>query len=412
MRQSRPVPWRTIWAAIASVVLAYVALMLFSELRRILVWVAVAAFFAVIFNPPVDFLVHRLHLRRGLAASLVYLFGLVVIVGVIVAMAKPLYDQGQEFADDVPQLVEQARHGEGPVGSLVTRFDLERRVAEQQEQLRSSVNQVGAQTMRVLSAVGTAVAATVTVLVLSFLMLLEAPRLLEGARSVLPEEHRERVSRVAADCSKAVTGYMAGNLLISVLAGVSTYLFLWALDVPFRGVLALWVAVADLIPLVGATLGAAVVIFVAFLHSPVAGFAALAFFIVYQQIENHAVQPVVQSRTVKLSPLAVLVSVLAGVELAGMLGALLAIPVAGMIQVIVRDLWDHRRGAPKAEPTVGVEELPATGAGAEPGSDGDGKVGHEPDADREPDTGPEPDTDDERAEPATVRAGAEDTPGA
>jgi predicted PurR-regulated permease PerM len=213
------------------------------------------------------------------------------------------------------------------------------------------------------------------VLVLSFLMLLEAPRLLEGARAVLPEEHRERVSRVAADCSRAVTGYMAGNFLISVLAGVSTYLFLWAFDVPFRGVLALWVAVADLIPLVGATLGAAVVVFVAFLHSPVAGFAALAFFIVYQQVENHAVQPVVQSRTVNLSPLVVLVSVLAGVELAGMLGALVAIPVAGMIQVIVRDLWDHRRGAPKDEPTIGVEEVPASTSapGPVPPSEGEGE---------------------------------------
>jgi hypothetical protein len=150
-----------------------------------------------------------------------------------------------------------------------------------------------------------------------------------------------------------------------------------------------------------------VVIFVAFLHSPVAGFAALAFFVVYQQIENHAVQPVVQSRTVKLSPLAVLVSVLAGVELAGMLGALLAIPVAGMIQVIVRDLWDHRRGAPKTEPTVGVEEVPATDAEPHPGSDGDGERRHRSEVEPDDELDDGPDADEKRVEPATVAPGGD-----
>jgi predicted PurR-regulated permease PerM len=176
------------------------------------------------------------------------------------------------------------------------------------------------------------------VFVLTFLMLIEAPKLTAGAIDLVPEAHRERVRRVGGRSARAVTGYVAGNLLISVIAGALTYAFLWITGVPFKGVLALWVGFADLLPLVGATLGAAVVSIVAFVHSPAIGIAAVIFFVVYQQVENHLLQPVIQSRTVHLNPLAVLVSVLAGVELAGMLGALLAIPACAIVGIVIREL--------------------------------------------------------------------------
>ena len=128
--------------------------------------------------------------------------------------------------------------------------------------------------------------------------------------------------------------------------------------VPFAGLIALFVAIADLIPLVGATLGAIVAATAGFIHSVPAGIAVIVFFVVYQQLENHLLQPMIFSRTVKLNPLAVFVAILLGVELAGILGALLAIPVAGIIQVVLRDVWDHRRGRPKDEPTVGEDRTP------------------------------------------------------
>jgi hypothetical protein len=130
-------------------------------------------------------------------------------------------------------------------------------------------------------------------------------------------------------------------------------------------VLALWVAFADLIPLVGATLGAIPTILVALLHSTTAGIAMFAVFVAYQQFENHVLQVTIMSRTVRLNPLTVLVSVLAGVELFGILGALLAIPAAGVLQVILRDLYDHRRGGLKPEPTVGQDEVPVSQVVAE-----------------------------------------------
>ena len=132
------------------------------------------------------------------------------------------------------------------------------------------------------------------------------------------------------------------------------------LGVPFKEVLALWVAFADLIPLVGATLGAIPTIAVAFLHSVPAGIGVVIFYIVYQQFENHVLQPVIMSRTVQINQLFVLVSVLVGVELGGFVGAILAIPLAGVVAVIVRDLWDNRRGRFKDEPTIGEDEVPVS----------------------------------------------------
>jgi predicted PurR-regulated permease PerM len=165
---------------------------------------------------------------------------------------------------------------------------------------------------------------------------------------------------VAADCSKAVTGYMTGNLVISAIAGTLTSIVLWIMGVPYKGVVALFVAFADLIPLVGATLGAIVAIAVAALHSLPAVPVVLVFFVVYQQAENHLLQPVIMSRTAQLSALTVTIAILLGVELLGFLGVLLAIPVAGILHVIGRDLYDGYRGRIKPEPTLGEDEVPVS----------------------------------------------------
>jgi predicted PurR-regulated permease PerM len=160
---------------------------------------------------------------------------------------------------------------------------------------------------------------------------------------------------------------MAGNLLISLIAGLAIYVWLRALFIPFALVLALWVAFADMLPLVGATVGAIPAVFVALLDSPASGIATLAFFIVYQQFENHVLQTSIMAKTVKLNPLGVILAVLVGVELAGLLGALLAIPVAGAAQVIARDVWDERQGRVKEVLSIGTSEEPIEPDPPEPG---------------------------------------------
>ncbi|HEV3226683.1 MAG TPA: AI-2E family transporter, partial [Acidimicrobiales bacterium] len=148
--------------------------------------------------------------------------------------------------------------------------------------------------------------------------------------------------------------------------GVATWIMLLILGVPYAATLGLFVGFADLIPLVGATLGAVPTILFALLHSVPAGIATIIFFILYQQFENHVLQVTIMARTVRLNPLAVLVSVLMGVELFGFLGALLAIPAGGIIQVIARDIYDERRGRLKSEFTVGAAEVPMTDTEGKP----------------------------------------------
>jgi predicted PurR-regulated permease PerM len=177
-------------------------------------------------------------------------------------------------------------------------------------------------------------------------MVLEGPKIVAATLGLFPPRRAARIQRVATDCAKSVSGYITGNLAISVICGLLTFAVLKIFGVPFAALLALFVAIADLVPLVGATLGAVVAVIAAFIHSVPAGIAAVVFFIVYQQLENHLLQPLIFSRTVKVNPLTVLIAILVAVELAGILGALLAIPIASMIQVILRDVWNHRHGYP------------------------------------------------------------------
>lgn len=238
-------------------------------------------------------------------------------------------------------------------------------VAEHQDTLKAQLSKVGAGAAGVAKTVANTVAGIVTVFVLAYLMVLEGPKLVAGTLALLPEGRRHRVQRVADDCAGSLIGYVTGNVLISIICGTLTWIVLLVTGVPFAGVIAVFVGLVDLLPLVGATIGGAVAVLAGFVHSVTAGIAVLVFFVIYQQLENHLLQPVIMSRTVKLNPLAVFAAVLAGVELAGVLGALLAIPVAAMIQIIARDVYDHRRGRLKPTPTTGEDEVPITQGGTE-----------------------------------------------
>jgi len=338
------VPWRTIFAVLATVLVTALAVLALRRLERIITWVIVAAFFAAILTPAVDFLQKRARMPRVLATLVVFLLGIALVAAMLYAFIRPLVDQAQEFANKLPGYVDDAKAGRGTVGELVSKYHLDTYVQRNQGKLRETLTGAGAPAAKFASSLFGTIAALVTILVLTFLISLEGPKLITGILRLIPPRHRDRVRRVARDSNRAITGYMFGNLAISVIAGVATYLALWPLGVPFKGVLALWVAFADLIPLVGATLGAVVVVGVAFLDTPRTGIVVITFFVV--------------SRTVELNPLAVLLSVLIGVELFGIMGALLAIPAGGVLQVICRDIYDTNLGMLKDEPTIGSEQVP------------------------------------------------------
>jgi predicted PurR-regulated permease PerM len=359
---SRPVPWRTILATVAVVGATYLGYQLVRELGRIVTWLIVALFFAVILTPPVDLLQRRLRLRRGLATTIVFVTGFVLIGGMLYAFIRPIVDQVSSFVDDLPEQVDRAQRGEGWVGELIDRYDLDEWVEENRDRLQDSLSSAGQPALDVLRGIFSTLLALVTIIVFTVLMLMRGPEMSSSALKLVAPRQRERVRAVASDAARAVSGYMLGNFLISLIAGSTTYIVLKALGVDYAEVLALWVAFADLIPMVGATLGAIPTIALAFLHSPFAGFFVLGYYIVYQQFENHVLQTAIMSRTVDVNPLTVLVSVLAGVELFGFAGALLAIPVAGVLQVVFRNIYDERLGRWKEEPTVGTSETPVSEA--------------------------------------------------
>jgi predicted PurR-regulated permease PerM len=364
------VPVRTIAATIGMVLVTAVALLLLYEVRQTLVWIVVAAFFTIALYPLVGWVERRITRGRRLVATLlVFLVVLVVIAGLITLFVVPLAREGAAFATQFPQLLDDAQSGRGTIGRLLERTHALSYLEQNQERIRAFATGLTTPAVGVLQGVATGVAGVVTVFVLALLMVLEGRKIVDGALNLIEDDRtRERVARVGSDCAKSITGYISGNLLISVICGVLAYAVLKIFGVPFAGLIALFMAVADLIPLIGATLGAVVALIAAAVHSVPALIAVVIFILAYQQLENHVLQPLILSRTVKLNPLAVLVSILVGVELAGILGALLSIPVAGIVQVILRDVWDHRRGAPKAEATTGEEQTPVSAQGPLPSS--------------------------------------------
>jgi predicted PurR-regulated permease PerM len=339
----RPIPWRTTFGVMGAVLGSLGAVLLAWELRRVLTWLLVAVFLAVGLAPPVAWVQRRLRLRRSLAILVVFIVGLALVTGAIYVVVQPLVTQAQDFFDAIPDYIDDAEEGRGTIGRLAERLNLDEWVRENRDSFSEAVSRGGEPALNVLQAVTDTLVSLVTILVLTILLLMEAPSMINNALGSMSSARRERLLRVAADCSRAVSGYVAGNLLISVIAGSVTFVTLMILGVPFAAPLAVWVAIADLIPLVGATLGAIPAVAVAFIHSVPAGIITLIVYVLYQQFENHVLQVTIMSRTVALNPLLVLVSVLVGVELLGIVGALLAIPAAGIIQVIVRDVYHERQ---------------------------------------------------------------------
>jgi predicted PurR-regulated permease PerM len=216
----------------------------------------------------------------------------------------------------------------------------------------------GRAAISVTKSVVTLVLATITIVFLTFFMLLEGPAWMDRFYGLLPERVRPRWRKIGHDVYRTVGGYVTGNLLISLIAGTLTTIVLLALGVPYAVALGVIVAILDLIPLAGATIAAIIIATVAFLHTITAGIVVVVFFLIYQQVENHFLQPVIYGRTVQLSPLAVLISVLIGAKLAGILGALGAIPVAGAIQVILIEWQRQRHARLEAPPDARADAVP------------------------------------------------------
>ncbi|MDQ3890496.1 MAG: AI-2E family transporter [Actinomycetota bacterium] len=342
---------RTILVALAIALLVVLVLALVYLAWRVITWIVIAVFLAAALNPAVE-LFERRGLRRGLAAGVVFLLALAAVVGLGFLFVPPLVAEVRDFVEAVPDIIDDIVAGRGPLGFLEEDYGIV-------ERLRGAIEERGvggvlgfrAPALAVAQSVATAVVGAVTIAFLTFFMLLEGRRTIDRFLLLLPEGTRVRWRRVGGEVYRTIGGYVTGNLAISLIAGLVSMAVLFAIGSDYAVPLGLVVALLDLIPLAGATLAAVIVSLVVLVDTGwVRCLIVVAFFIVYQQLENHVLQPVIYGRTVQLSPLAVLVAVLVGAELAGVLGALAAIPVAGSLHAVARELAAYRSETTAAPP--------------------------------------------------------------
>ncbi|HEX2196654.1 MAG TPA: AI-2E family transporter [Actinomycetota bacterium] len=313
-------------------------------LRSLLMLVFIALFLAVGMDPAI----RRLQgwgMKRGQAVGVI----LLAIVGFLAAffatVVPPLVEQVTEFATNLPQYVRDLAQNNERVREYVAEQDIAQRLQDATQDIPA---QIGSSFGTVLGVAGSVLASifnALTVLVLTIYFSLSFTKIREGSLRLIPQSKRERVQSIMDPILTKIGGYIAGNVVISIVAGVVSFAFLAIAGVPFPVALALWVAIADLIPLVGATLGAVPAVVVAFFDSFTTGIATLAFFVVYQQLENYVVAPRVMTKAVDLSPAAVLVAALAGGSLLGVPGVLMAIPAAAAIKLIASEIvvpWAER----------------------------------------------------------------------
>ncbi len=337
---------RSVLRVVATVVVSGIALYLIYRLRTPITWIVIGGFIAVTLSAPVGRLQRRVK-RRGVAIATVYaglvlvpvLFG-AVLVPPLVKETNKLVDKVPSYAQDIQDYAQNSRS----LRKLERDYDITGKLRAQAEKLPSRIGDATG----VLSGIGLGLVnslfALITILILSAFMIGSGGRWVEGLIRSRPLREHEMLRRASLDISAAVVGYVAGALGQAVIAGASSFVVLTLLGVPYASALALIIALLDLVPLVGATLGAVLVgLVTVFNDFPTATIVWAIWAIVYQQIENTVIQPRIQSHTVKVQPIVVLIAVLFGSALFGVLGALLAIPVAATIQICVREYRSYRR---------------------------------------------------------------------
>lgn len=304
--------------------------------------VFISIFLAVALGPLVD-IFHRKRVPRVLAILLAYISLTVVTVGVALLVVPPVVSQVDQLARDIPGYLQDVREND-TFRELDDRYHIVKELNKQAKQLPSKLGDAASTLQSVTFGAFSAAVQLITVLTLTFFFLLDGRRILEWWYGFLNERHRDRYRTVGNDIYRSVAGYVAGKLAMSAFAGITTYIMLLVLGVPFSVPLSVLMAFLSLIPMVGATIAAVLIgLVTAFNDFPTATIIWTIFAIVYQQVENSVVQPVIFKKTVDVQPIIVIVAILIGAALLGVLGALIAIPVAAAVQIVIRDWWAYRQ---------------------------------------------------------------------
>jgi len=326
------------------VVCVAICLYLIYLLRRPIGWILIAAFLAVALSGPVNYLARSM--RRGFAVTLVFL-GLLAVPALLIALiVPPLITEANDFAGDVPRYardVTEFVQDNDTLRSLNEDYNITAELEKEAAKLPDKLGGAAGTLRDVGLGIVNSLFALVTILVLTAFLLANGRTWTDAAIASRPREQRVRLRRALDNMAAAVAGYVAGALTIAVIAGVATFIVLTILGVPFAAPLAVIAGLFSLIPLVGATIAAVMIgIVTVFEDFPTVTIIWAIWAIVYQQFENHVIQPQIQKRTVNVQPFITIVAVLFGATLLGVLGALVAIPAAASIQILLREYVDIR----------------------------------------------------------------------
>jgi predicted PurR-regulated permease PerM len=309
---------------------------------NILILIVIATVLAIGLDPAVRRL-ERMNMRRGYAVTLIFAGFVLFIVLFAWLVVPPLVHQITGLADDIPRYVARLEGRDDWIGRYFREHHLADRAKAFIADLPSQISRSFTTILGVAGRVGSALFNVITVAILMIYFMLALPRARNTSAIFFTADRRERAEHVIDQSVAKIGGYVSGNLLTSVVCAILALFALLALGVPFAVPLALWAGIADLIPAVGSYLGAAPAVVVGFFQSPFTGVLVLVYFLVYQQFENYVLVPKIMQNAVNISPAAVIISTLIGASLFGFAGALLALPAAATIKVILYDVWLHER---------------------------------------------------------------------
>lgn len=315
------------------------------QLKTILLWVVIGAFLAIIINPAVSRLsLYMPKRKRGLALTIVLLAMALGLAGLVVVFITPLIKQTIQLVQSWPTIMSEAgdkiRSSSSSLVQYLNQHGLASYLESQKAAISSTLSSLILASLNRIFAFVNNILSLFTIIVIAIYMSLNGPQYYRSFIARVPKSKKDEVNRLVGSMYRAITGYINGNLLTSFVAGVSAGLLINGLGIPYAAILGLIVAITDLIPLIGAQLGALIVIVSAYFQSPSKAIIMTVFFVVYQSFENYILSPKIMSRTVSISPILVFLFVICGATLAGFVGALIAIPTGACIMILGNYLLD------------------------------------------------------------------------
>jgi predicted PurR-regulated permease PerM len=341
------IPNRTIVRVVLVVLVMVIGLAAVRQASHALTLIFTALFLSLALNAPVHWISRRLPGKsknsRTAATGISFLMVIILLTVFLLSIVPPLVRQTSGFIKTVPSLVNELHDENSGVGQFVAKYELQDDIDKFSHQISDRLGNVGGTALTSVQKLASSAFSILTVLVLTFMMLIEGPRWRRFLRDLIPDEHHARTDRLSSDMYRVVKGYVNGQVVLALIASLMLLPALLILHIPYPAALVVIVFICGLIPLVGHTIGAIIVTTVALFESPWSAVFILAYYILYQQIENYIIQPRIQANSTNMSPLLVFSSVIIGVSFGGLLGGLVAIPVAGCLRIALLDYLQSKK---------------------------------------------------------------------